>query len=115
MKIFSYTIFNFYIFPFLGGLYCQECGPPLWARRRNGTLAGLVSAVSWKLHCEGIQNIYKCQIVQINLQPLSNPINYSHKMGREGQLFVCHTIFINCNYVEFDREGSVGSMHAGIE
>ena len=43
---------------------------------------------------------------------MSNPINYSHKMGREGQLFVCHTIFINCNYVEFDREGSVGSMHA---
>ena len=65
---FSYTIFNSYIFPFLGGLYCQECGPPLWVRGRHGTLAGLVSAVSWKLHCEGFQNIYKCQIVQINLQ-----------------------------------------------
>ena len=60
---FSYTIFNSYIFPFLGGLYCQECGPPLWVRGRHGTLAGLVSAVTWKLHCKGIQNIFKCQIV----------------------------------------------------
>ena len=60
---FSYTIFNSYIFPFLGGLYCQECGPPLWVRGRNGTLARLVSVVTWKLYCKGIQNIYKCQIV----------------------------------------------------
>ena len=54
---------NSYIFPFLGGLYCQECGPPLWVRGRNGTLARLVSVVTWKLYCKGIQNIYKCQIV----------------------------------------------------
>ena len=58
------TIFNSYIFPFLGGLYCQECGPPLWVRGCNRNVAGLVSVVT----CEGIQNIYKCQIVQVNLQ-----------------------------------------------
>ena len=40
----------------IGSLYCPECWSPLWSRGCHGTLAGLVSAVSRKLHCEGIEN-----------------------------------------------------------
>ena len=51
-----YFMFNMYVFQTLGSLYCPECWSPLWSRGCHGTLAGMVSAVSRKIPCEGIEN-----------------------------------------------------------
>ena len=43
-----------------GRLYCQERGSSFWIWGRHGSVAGLVSFVTWKLSCKSIPDGDKC-------------------------------------------------------